>query len=345
MTRKKVSFNVPSRETRVVSVPAAISNRVGSSRGYPKGTHIEEGRIKIADLAGSITFTATKYQLNPGIAGTFGTRLANIASGYEKYCFLKDLRVEYVPSQAVTTTAGSVWLGFDYDPMDDVPLTDSDFSTYESWVSTNVFNKVDLAMMKTRSFDGVQHKKVRSGPVNGDLSLYDPGALIVATDDCVDASDLGKLYLHYSFVFISPQTATGRVPTTLAFSRLLLSQTVASGVPETVDFVTTVNGLQLGRSSSSFELPPGNYLVRTRVKFATTSALVTTYRIDHILNAVSLDHVTTTLIDTPPYLTLESYISIAASDGVGIFSPRATITGAGTLTLTSPGTTCAIQAI
>jgi hypothetical protein len=40
-------------------------------------------------------------------------------------------------------------------------------------------------------FDGVQHKKVRCGPVGGDLQLYDAASIIVATVSCTDGSAIG----------------------------------------------------------------------------------------------------------------------------------------------------------
>jgi hypothetical protein len=175
-----------------------------------------------------------------------------------------DLRVVYTASNAVSTTAGVLWLAADYDPTDAVPADETALSTFETWVQGMVrAPKLELRISKDRSFDGVQHKLVRSGPVAGDLSLYDACSLIVATDDCASSADIGKIYLEYQFRFVSPQTnPTSFVPPNMCIYNLSANQTFTTTVAAALNFdEPVVEGFTITNNAGVYTLPPGAYVV------------------------------------------------------------------------------------
>jgi hypothetical protein len=141
-------------------------------------------------------------------------------------------------------------------------------------VSTNVFRGVDLACKNRRAFDGVQHKKIRCGPVGGDLMLYDMGSLIVATDDCNDTSDLGKVYLHYHIRFVSPQTSPSVIiPSTLVVMNLSADQTFTTATPAALDFdEALVEGFSITNNSGVYTMPCGAFELYGVINVADSAA-------------------------------------------------------------------------
>jgi hypothetical protein len=226
------------------------------------------GREEVASIYGSVGFSTTQFTLNPGL-NTF-TWLKNQVLGWEKYKYVS-LQAVYIPSQATTTTAGTVYMAYDYDPEDAPPDSAAELSTFETTCSGRVYESSVLSLNTGRAFSGVQHKKVRTGPVPSGLTLYDPATLTIATEDCKDDTPIGKLWLYYDLILTSQQTAPSKPICHTASSVYILLDAVTTAYdtwinclsvptvqpPDKIDalqFVIYVDG-------SNLTLPLGTYRI------------------------------------------------------------------------------------
>lgn len=187
--------------------PVSITRRIGSQA--PKLSTSQSGtrcqnREVIADVTGSEAFKSTRIYINPGLSNI--PWLSNVARRFTKYKF-RDLRFEFVPSRAVTTTPGRMYLAAELNPNDAAPQNVAHMTSYRYMESGPVYGSLTLKPPVSAMFDGVQHKKVRCGPVGSDLSLYDGMALTFATHDVTGFTDetIGQLYIHYDVELFSPQ--------------------------------------------------------------------------------------------------------------------------------------------
>jgi len=242
-----------------------VKNRPPVVRTGNNATRIT-GHEQIATVNGSIGFTSTKYQVNPGLG--FYTWLSSRAVGWEKYKLIK-FEVMYVPAEANTTTPGSVYLVADYDPTDPPPSSLQALSTYESQVNGRVYNALTLSLSTKRMFDGVQTKYVREGPVASALSLYDAASYTFATISCSDSAPIGQLWVSYVVDLISPQTESA-LPISPSYSFFtkpeLQDQRLTWATLETITFPdVVVNGSGIAYADGVFTLPKANWHITGQV--------------------------------------------------------------------------------
>jgi hypothetical protein len=201
-------------------------------------------------------------------------------------------------------------------------------------------------------FDGVQHKKIRCGPVAGDLQLYDAASVIVGTISCADTSSLGQLWVEYEVELISPQLEPSvPMPQALSMINQSSAQTFTSTVEEAIEFDEfIVDGLEVAGALDTgvFTMPCGVYLVSGVVTVKDSSAEILTARVrpfvdgavDDTQNSNFLVSVSANSANSIPVLV---YFT---SDGTTTFEMRLTLTGsAGTLTTVADFTRLAIRAI
>lgn len=226
------------------------------------------GREEVASVSGSEDFKATQIALNPGM-DTF-IWLRNQVSGWEKYKYVS-LQAVYIPSQATTQTAGTVYMAYDYDPEDAPPDSAAELSTFETTCSGRVYESSFISLNTRRAFSGVQNKKIRSGPVASGLSLYDPASLTIATEDCADGTPIGKLWLYYDLILTSQQTAPSKAVchTASAMSTITDQLTTAPdawtdcNVPKTPQTPDNIDALRVADhvDGAYLTLPIGTYRV------------------------------------------------------------------------------------
>ncbi len=245
------------------TAPAAVSTKVLSRAPEVvsrNGRSIIKAHEQIATVSGSVGFSTTKYYVNPGL-GIY-TWLSGQAAGWEKHRIRK-FQVVYIPAEAVTTTAGSVYLAFDYDPMDAAPASLASLSTYETQANGRVYEKVSLDMNCGRAYDGVQAKKIRNGPVGSDLQLYDAATFSFSTISCANTNALGQLWVYYEVELISQQSEpTIKVNPSLSVFNTSAPQSFATGVAENVDFDEEItNGLDITNVFGVYSLAPGSYMI------------------------------------------------------------------------------------
>jgi hypothetical protein len=310
---------------------------------------IVTGHEQIATVLGSVAFASTKHPINPGL-GLYAW-LSDRARGWEKYRF-KKFEVVYVPAEAVTTTAGSIYLAIDYNPSDAAPSTLPAMSTYETQTNDRVYNALRCNFNPQIMFDGVQNKRVRAGPVAGDLGLYDGGSIIVSTISCADASAIGQLWVYYEICLISPQIGPALpVPSSFALYNNSADQTFATGIAELIVFnEVIVDGMELAAPVLGlFTLPAGTYLISGEFRGTNSSAEVTFWDLDFQKNGA---------VTVPPQTCHVHYTSLAGgdimipftfymfSDGNDTMALELTATGAaGTLQLLQDNARIAIRAV
>lgn len=159
-------------------------------------THIEQ----LVPIPGSITFALSKFDVNPGLSGSFPW-LSSIARRYEKY---RITRLEYhYNAKCATTAAGNVILAPEFGIEDDAPVTSYQMSSYKSAVNTVPWRDIVLRVKNT-DMQNYKLYKVRSTPVT-DATLYDPLTFYIATEGQADTSQIGLLYVSYDIEFVEPQ--------------------------------------------------------------------------------------------------------------------------------------------
>lgn len=221
------------------------------------------------------SFGATRFFTNPGLSQF--AWLSARASGFEKYRYRK-FCVHYVPDKAVTTTAGSLFLAADFDPTDDAPGSLADMSTYEVQSNDRVFEHVSLNIPVSRMFDGVRTKKVRSGPVPGDLQIYDGATFSVCTYNGSDTAGIGQIWVDYEIELISPQVEAVPVSTKVIRYTKAADQTMVDGVGATLAFDTATTGMDSfgSISSGTITLPRGFYRLACHICCSNSAAEATT---------------------------------------------------------------------
>jgi hypothetical protein len=297
---------------------------------------------------GSSSYSATKIELNPGLPVL--PWLSPQAKSWEKYRW--NVTAHYVPSNAVTTTPGKIYLAADYDPVDAAPSTQAAISAYETQSNEVVHKSLSLPISTNRMFDGVQRKKVRCGPVGGDLQLYDGCSLIVATVNCNNTDPIGELFLEYEIELISPQIEPSiPVPPGKLLVTLASSQSLTTTVPAVVNFDTAeVEGMPLVETDGAITLPCGTFLVSGIISPSNTANELTTIDIEMKLDSASLSPVNKETLSIIAGASGSAFplpvLGIVRSDGTNVLSIVATVTGAaGTLSISATKTRLLIEAL
>jgi hypothetical protein len=310
---------------------------------------IVTGHEQIATINGSVAFAATKHPINPGLP--LYAWLSDRAKGWEKYRFRK-FEVVYVPAEAVTTTAGSIYLAIDYNPSDAAPSILPAMSTYETQTNDRVYNALRCNFNPRTMFDGVQNKRVRCGPVAGDLGLYDGGSIIVSTISCADASAIGQLWIYYEIVLISPQIGPAvPIPSSFAMYNKSANQVFVTTVGQLIVFdEVIVDGMELAAHVGGLHtLPTGTFWLSGELRVGDSSAEALTVQLIARKNGAAM--VPTQDITWQNLITAAGDVVIPFnfymySDGDDTFSIWCVLTGAaGTLTLFADGCRLVFKAV
>jgi hypothetical protein len=227
------------------------------------------GQERIGDVNCRAVFGGGYIEMNPGLS-TFEW-LSGQAAGWEKYRFRK-LEFMFIPTAATTATPGSIMLLFDFDPRDRTPLTLAAASAYDVQASGRAWETVRLVVPVKRLNEGVSVRRLRCGPVCGDLSSYDPGRLHVMST-AGNGALAGTLWCSYDLELISRQVDTqAPMPTSLCTRRLTISQPLTTGLGAYVDFQTAgATGFPLTETSPGhYTLPCGSYRIEGHVSVHNT---------------------------------------------------------------------------
>jgi hypothetical protein len=176
-------------------------------------------------------FETDSFFINPGLATTFPW-LSSIAIRYERYQF-KKLRFHYEP-KCSASTAGTVILAVDYDPLDEAPATKQEVLSYHGkgdsvpWLPCNT---------EMGSFIGANRGSLFTRPgtlaANRDQKTYDLGQLFVCTSGHAGTTVCGELYVDYEVELLIPQVQdsiiAGAFDSTAGLSQVALVGTNFAG--------------------------------------------------------------------------------------------------------------------
>jgi hypothetical protein len=174
------------------------------------GAPVIEHREYLRDIQGSVDFTLTSFDLNPGQAKTFPW-LANIASAFEEYrllgCIFEFKSTSASALNSTNTALGSVIMATEYDVSDEpfyskLGMENHQFAT-SSKPNLSMLHAIECAPAQTV----VPQRWVRTGPVpsGADPKLYDWGRFSIATAGMQAVSTIGELWVTYRVQVLKPQ--------------------------------------------------------------------------------------------------------------------------------------------
>jgi len=243
-----------------VSVPVAQGKVNKSGKAKIERSNNEEivisHREYLGDIAGSINFATTSYQINPGQPISFPW-LSNIAAQYESYRFEK---LEYFfETQAATTATGTIVLAVDYDSNDATPLNKQQAMAYANSVrsppwSSCCHSSSKLDLNKQKSY------YVAKGSLasNQDINLYATGYIYICVQGQAGTTAIGELYVDYRVRLMTPQLANPAIGLSFysAFSGTSNAAPFATktgNVPATVSSSGTTTSISTWTFSQAWE--------------------------------------------------------------------------------------------
>lgn len=172
-----------------------------------------------------------------------------------------ELRFRFVPTAAVTTSPGVVFLAWEPNANRGVPADVKYINAFEYHSEGPVYsNNIELVVNQAHL---PPPRYCRHLPTSSDLNLYDTGRLVVATDNCTIAN-IGYVEVYYTIKFYSyhledtlpvqSRMARGTFP--------VLSGAAAATDHEMVPtFTEDFGGATIDQASGGWILPAGKYLV------------------------------------------------------------------------------------
>jgi hypothetical protein len=166
-------------------------------------THREFFSDVTASTASTFANTITKTFMNPGLNAVYpyASQLAGVYQFYK----IRNWAIEYEPVAALTVS-GTVHLGAEYKVIEAAPASEQAFSSYDGYKTTPVLNATSWQPKKN-----IANRRylMRQGLLPSNYEGYDPFAFLYAVTNCNAPAPtiVGKLYLRYTFEFITAQAA------------------------------------------------------------------------------------------------------------------------------------------
>jgi hypothetical protein len=314
---------------RATGVPAAYVSMGGSSA---RKDRLDVGSDIIVDsVLGNANFTCIGYSVNPGLAENFES-LSKEAQRYDCYEF-QELSFHFVGTTVITTTVGQIGLAFEPNPNSGVPTTQSKFTAYEAHVSSSVY-KPDGLWLHIPKHMLAGRRYVRRGIEGSNLTLYDPGSLIVMVRDEAGATTIGYVEVHYKVRFSNFHLEASAIP----YRRNVLSvgraadQTYVTTVPALWDIDTVVSGgLVHDITAGVLTLDSGFYLVICDVVVSDTVNEICTALYD-LQVASSTERIVTSVNTLNAGQRIDTFTCLIALSDTSAVELYVTMTGAaGTL--------------
>lgn len=188
----------PQRNARNRAPVATSHKNRGPSR--KNGIRLRK-REFFASLNGSVAFSSTKYQVNPGNPILFPW-LVDVAKEWQRYK-LHNVSIEYI-TRSATSSTGSVIISPEYDvykgPAADEKQATNTAGAVEDVTWKNLTCRADKRML-TQSHNS---HLVRTGAV-ANLPAYDALYFNVTTIGQANANEIGKLWISYDIEFLTAQ--------------------------------------------------------------------------------------------------------------------------------------------
>lgn len=238
----------------------------------PRGSRSIKYKEYVQDIAGSVAFATTQFQVNPGLSNLFAW-LAGQALFYQEYT-LKSLKFCFETEKA-TTLSGKVMFAFLQDSADAAPASKQEMLENLLKASGAIWQAFSLSI-SMQNFPALGRSRfIRSGSLaaNLDVKTYDIGQLIVATQGMADATLAGELYVEYEIELRTPLQSAAQ------FATALSAKVVGLGSVAEADWMgltpVLTGGLDITPLSDDITFNRvGQYLVSVRVA---GTGLFTTY--------------------------------------------------------------------
>lgn len=309
----------------------------------------------VPSYSGMATFNSDYYSINPRLADKFPSASLQ-AQRYDMYQF-DELVFRWVPTSAVTTSPGVIFLAWEPNANRDAPSDDSTglqaMNAYEHHSQGPVYSPNLVLRISKNKLGGPRY--CRSGPTMSDLNLYDTGRFLVASDKC-DATGEGYFEVDYRIRFFNYHLEEGDpIQNRAASVRLITSAiTCPTGVETQIAFNSLVEDFggddTTALSSGDVLLPKGKYLIMgtVDVRDDTNELFQGLIRIRKNGAALSTDHISYDkwAATTGPHFHTVHVHGIVSSSGTDTIGLSATLTGAaGTLTVQKDSTRMTILAL
>lgn len=196
-------FSVSTRNVPLANA-AVVKNKRNDSKVLLKDSDY------VINVTGTASFSLQRViSINPGLSGSF-PMLSFTAKAYQMYRFSK-LVVRYIPSCA-STHAGSILIVPEFNINDAPPENWGAAANNSLSVQGQSFTGLTLSIPGSRMFNQGKHKIVRTGNVSDSKNLYDACTIYILTQNQVDTSEIGNIYLDYEVEFITRQTSLSYDP-------------------------------------------------------------------------------------------------------------------------------------
>ncbi len=273
----------PSRTIRVVQKNNPKSGFGPSSPNFPRVANKGSGGALtedisfdefVADINGSVAFTATKFPVQPGLVGTFPKGSVKAAL-YSEWKMVK-CQFYYKPEVSGFATqgqSGKVILAMDYNAGNPAPTTKQQVEIMHR-VDDMPYERMAL-QLDAAGVNRSDSKYIRTGPipVDEDIKTFDGGNLWVCTIGQANGNLVGELHVNYTFRCSKPtllNPAQGGIianVTVALFTSTSPEAAAATTVAKQLLFATTkANGLGVVNTAGSMVPPAGNYVLDVDVE-------------------------------------------------------------------------------
>jgi len=274
---------INNRQTKLANVVGSLSRRFGnnsietSTRDTTAKWSMNE---VVGNFSGSVAYSVSKYNINPGQGGTFPW-LSTISDGWDRYRFTK-LQFRYIPQVNEMSTYGNGTIALSFDPDAADPVPDSMAVQLNSKPRSYGLPCRPLVIVVPASqLRTLPWYYVRPGQLPGgtDIKTYDVGMLLVGVSGSPGTNTIGTLEVDYAVEFASPTNITNSAQPPVNYnvgSWSSTGQVVATG-SELISFNTQAfNGTNIVQSGvQAFKMPPGNWLCSLVTQLTNASGFTT----------------------------------------------------------------------
>lgn len=263
----------------------------GTQSSFSRGQLVTQDEF-IAVLNASVTFQATPFVLQPGLAANTPW-LAQISTLYQKY---KIHKWEYYYKPIVSEfdpigQRGKVIMSFDSDVAGLNLTTFQQAEGMQPHVDFMPYQKASLPLSGRLYSQTNTGLFVRSGaaPAGADPKTYDAGVLYVCTQGMSGSGSMGELHARYVVELINPILPnTVAPPLNYSLTNLYQSgKALTSGVRVTADaLLFSANGLNIDVNGGNVTMPAGIFRLDFNANVTVTAGNASTVSLQLQVNGV-----------------------------------------------------------
>jgi len=260
--------------------PVAVSYDTQIANSKPVFLPSKDGlRVKHREYVGDVGITSSlwtvvnSFAINPGMPSTFPwlSMLAQVFETYEVHS-LAFIYQAALPS----STAGTIYLSYDYDPADPAPLNKASMMSNMSAVACSSWASTKLPYVSQGNKLINKFTRNSSLGINQDIKTYDAGTFYIASEGFAVATP-GNVFVEYDISLRIPQ-----IPTTIESAQSLrITYGSTSAISNVNDgtagnanlLVSLAGSLGSGTGTGAWLCPtPGQYLLEYAISATANSS-------------------------------------------------------------------------